>query len=400
MSIYQKMFGLKKVINASGTMTFLGGSLIPREVLEAMNQAAKDWVRLPDLLDAAGKRIAEIAGVEDCLISSGCAACITLSTAACITGMDREKMAKLPNTEGVKNELVWQRGHYPAYAAQFTAAGAKLVVVGGDRVVLNVPNRMGESMIPVLRTLGVSAKAVEKAITDKTFALAYTIGWFLPQEGLIPLEEYCEIAHKHDLRVIVDAASELPYLTDGRFDLGRFNRMGADIVCFSGGKAMRGPNDTGIAIGRKEIVEAAKMQSNPNSGIGRGFKVSKEQIVGLVAAVERCTKLDWSQVIKEERQRAECIVRELEDVPHIETRIVFPDETGLPVARVWVRRDEKALGITATEVMKKMRDGEPSIYLRHGYTDLGIVVVDVQVMRPGEEEIVANRLKEVLTGAG
>ena len=126
MSIYQRMLGLKRVINASGAMTFLGGSLMPREVVEAMDEAAKDWVWLPDLLDAAGKRIADIAGVEDCLILSGCAACIALSTAACITGMDREKMAKLPNTDGMKNELVWQRGHPPAYAAQFAATGAKL----------------------------------------------------------------------------------------------------------------------------------------------------------------------------------------------------------------------------------------------------------------------------------
>lgn len=371
---------------------------MPQEVIEAIDEAAKDWVMLPDLLDAVGQRIAGIADVEACLISSGCAACMTLSTAACITGKDREKMARLPDTEGMKNELVWQKGHYPAYAAQFTAAGAKLVAVGGDPVVLDTPSILGGRKIPALRTLGVSAKTVEEAITDKTFALAYSIGWFLPRGGLVPLQEYCEIAHKHDLPVIVDASSELPYLTDGKFDLGRFNRMGADIVCFSGGKAMRGPNDTGIAIGRKEIVEAAKMLSNPNMGIGRGFKVSKEQVVGLLVAVERCANLDWNQVMKDERKRAEYIVEELKGVPHVETEIVFPDETGLPVARVWVRLDEKALGITAREVMERMRDGDPSIYLRHGYTDVGIVVVDVQVMRHGEEEIVAKRLKQVLTG--
>lgn len=394
------MFGFKRIVNASGTMTHLGGSLMPQEVIEAIDEAAKDWVMLPDLLDAVGQRIAGIADVEACLISSGCAACMTLSTAACITGKDREKMARLPDTEGMKNELVWQKGHYPAYAAQFTAAGAKLVAVGGDPVVLDTPSILGGRKIPALRTLGVSAKTVEEAITDKTFALAYSIGWMLPQEGLVPLEEYCEIAHKHGLPVIVDAASELPYLTNGKFDLGRFNRMGADIVCFSGGKAMRGPNDTGIAIGRKDIVEAAKMQSNPHSGIGRGFKVSKEQIVGLLVAVEKCVSMDWSQVMMEERGRAEYIVEELKDVPNVRTEIVFPDETGLPVARVWIRLDEKALGIKAVDVMEKMRNRDPSIYLRGGYADLGIVIVDVQVMSPGEEEIVAKRLREVLASRG
>ncbi|MEM2094618.1 MAG: aminotransferase class V-fold PLP-dependent enzyme, partial [Candidatus Bathyarchaeia archaeon] len=374
MSIYERMFGFKRIINASGTMTALGGSLMPPEVVEAMNEAAKEWVRLPDLLDAAERRIAELAGVEACFISSGCAACMTLATAACITGKDRLKMLRLPNTEGMKNELIWQRGHYPSYAAQFTAAGAKLILVGGEGVVLDTPDLSGGGKIPALRTLGVTSKAVEEAVTEKTFAFAYTIAWMLPQRGLLPLDEFCHIAHKHDLPVIVDAASELPYLTDGRFDLGRFNRMGADIVCFSGGKAMRGPNDTGIALGRRDIVEAAKMQANPNSGIGRGFKVSKEQVVGLLVAVERCFRLDWNQVIKEEQARAEHIVDVLRDVPHVKPEIVFPDETGLPVARVWLRLDEKALGITANELMEKMREGDPPIFLRGGYTNLGIVI--------------------------
>jgi D-glucosaminate-6-phosphate ammonia-lyase len=390
------MFDFKRIINASGTMTALGGSLMPPEVVEAMDEASKEWVRLPDLLDAAEKRIADLAGVEACLISSGCAACMTMSTAACLTGKDRVKIARLPNTEGMKNELIWQRGHYPAYADQFTAAGARLVLIGGDSVVLDTPDLLSGSRIPALRTLGISAKTVEGAVTDNTFAFAYSIGWMLPQHGLLPLDEFCNIAHRHSVPVIVDAASEIPYLTNGKFDLGRFNRMGADIVCFSGGKAMRGPNDTGIAIGRKEIVEAAKMQMNPNSGIGRGFKVSKEQVVGLLVAIERCFKLDWNQVMKEERKRAEHIVDELRNVPHVKAEIVFPDETGLPVARVWVRLDEKALGITAASLIEKMREGDPSIFLRGGYTSLGIVIVDVQVLRPGEEEVVAQKLKSVL----
>ena len=371
---------------------------MPPEVVEAMDEAAKEWVRLPDLLDAVGNRIAELAGVESCLISSGCAACMTMSTAACLTGKDRLKIARLPNTEGMKNELIWQKGHYPTYSDQFTAAGARLVLVGGDSVVLDTPDFLVGSRIPALRTLGVSAKTVEEAVTDKTFAFAYSLGWMLPQHGLLPLDEFCDLAHKHNIPVIVDAASELPYLTNGRFDLGRFNRMGADIVCYSGGKAMRGPNDTGIAIGKREIVEAAKMQMNPSSGIGRGFKVSKEQMVGLLIAIERCFKLDWNQIMKEEGERAKYIVDALKNVPHVKTEIVFPDETGLPVARVWVRLDEKALGITATSLIEKMREGDPSIFLRGGYTGLGIVIVDVQVLRPGEEEVVSQKLKSVLAG--
>lgn len=393
MSIYQRMFGFKRIINASGTMTLLGGSLMPPEVIQAMSEAAEDWVKLDELLEKAGQIIADIAGVPACLITSGSAAAITLATAACITGKDREKMIKLPDTDGMKNEIIWQNGHYPAYASQFKAAGGKLVVVGREPILIKVPEVTRLRTLPAFRTLGCTRETVETAITERTCALAYTQAHFSVHEGLVSLKEYCEIAHEHELPVIVDAASELPPVSN----LGWFYEQGADLTCFSGGKAMYGPNDTGFLLGDKNLIEAATMQANPRSGIGRGFKVSKEQIVGLVVAVQRYANLDEKARLKEEMDRAEYIVNSFKDYPHVNAQIIYPDNTGLPVPRVWLTLNEKTLGITVDEVSTALREGEPSIYTREHYSRTGMLLIDVQVMRHGEEKIVAEKLKEVLS---
>ena len=393
MSIYQRMFGFKRIINASGTMTLLGGSLMPPEVIQAMSEAAEDWVKLDELLEKAGQIIADIAGVPACLITSGSAAAITLATAACITGKNREKMIKLPDTVGMKNEIIWQNGHYPAYASQFKAAGGKLVVVGREPILIKVPEVTRVRTLPAFRTLGCTRETVETAITERTCALAYTQAHFSVHEGLVSLKEYCEIAHEHELPVIVDAASELPPVSN----LGWFYEQGADLTCFSGGKAMYGPNDTGFLLGDKNLIEAATMQANPRSGIGRGFKVSKEQIVGLVVAVQRYANLDEKARLKEEMDRAEYIVNSFKDYPHVNAQIIYPDNTGLPVPRVWLTLNEKTLGITVDEVSTALREGEPSIYTREHYSRTGMLLIDVQVMRHGEEKIVAEKLKEVLS---
>lgn len=366
---------------------------MPPEVIQAMSEAAEDWVKLDELLEKAGQIIADIAGVPACLITSGSAAAITLATAACITGKNREKMIKLPDTDGMKNEIIWQNGHYPAYASQFKAAGGKLVVVGREPILIKVPEVTRLRTLPAFRTLGCTRETVETAITERTCALAYTQAHFSVHEGLVSLKEYCEIAHEHELPVIVDAASELPPVSN----LGWFYEQGADLTCFSGGKAMYGPNDTGFLLGDKNLIEAATMQANPRSGIGRGFKVSKEQIVGLVVAVQRYANLDEKARLKEEMDRAEYIVNSFKDYPHVNAQIIYPDNTGLPVPRVWLTLNEKTLEITVDEVSTALREGEPSIYTREHYSRTGMLLIDVQVMRHGEEKIVVEKLKEVLS---
>ena len=207
------------------------------------------------------------------------------------------------------------------------------------------------------------------------------------------MHEYCEIAHEHDLPLIVDAASELPPVSN----LGWFYNQGVDVTCFSGGKAMYGPNDTGFLLGNKNLIEAATMQANPRSGIGRGFKVSKEQIVGLVVAVQRYANLDEKARLKEEMDRAEYIVNSFKDYPHVNAQKIYPDDTGLPVPRVWLTLDEKTLGITVDEVSTALREGDPNIYTRGHFRNTGMLLIDVQIMRQGEEKIVVEKLKDVLS---
>lgn len=381
-TIYQRLFGLKRVINASGTMTALGGSLMPSEAVAAMSEAAQDWVELGSLLERAGEMIAELAGVEAACVTSGSAAGMTLAAAACIAGDDPEDIERLPDTEGLPNQIVIQRGQLVSFARCFRSAGAKVVEVGGATVLL--PDGR--------RTLGVAPAQVVEAINEQTVALAAILSHGCVQEGLLPLETMASIAHAHDLPLIVDAASELPPIRH----LREFVDLGGDLVIFSGGKAMGGPNDTGIILGRSDLVRACALQANPNVHIGRGLKVSKEQIVALVVALQLYVAQDFDALLAGEMARAKYIIREFTDVACVEPRLIFPDESGLPVPRVRLVLDEEALGIRAPQVMRALREADPAIYLRPGYESAAMLTVDVQVLRDGEERIVVERLKEQL----
>ena len=385
-NIYQRLFGLKRVVNASGTMTLLGGSLMPPEVVESMVEAAEDWVELECLLQRAGDTIAQIAGVEAACITSGSAAGLILAAAACIAGDDPQKIRRLPDTEGLPNEIIIQKGQNISFARCFHSAGATLVEVGGARV-----------MLPDGRhTLGVTPSQVEEAISEKTASLAVILSHGCVREGLLPLETMASIAHGHGLPLIVDAASELPPVRH----LGEFVALGGDLVIFSGGKAIGGPNDTGFILGRRDLVRACALQANPYVHIGRGLKVSKEQVVGLVVAIQRYVSQDFDALLAQEMARAEYMVKAFEDHPYVKPILVFPDETNLPVPRVRLVLDEEGLGVTATEVTQALQQSDPAIYLRSEYSAVGILTVDVQVLRDGEEHIVVERLKEELAESG
>jgi len=379
-TIYQRLFGLKRVINASGTMTALGGSLMAPDTVEAMAEAAQDWVELASLLERAGEVIAQIAGVEAACVTSGAAAGMTLAAAACIAGDDADKMKCLPHTDGLPNEIVIQQGQAISFARCFRSAGAELVEVGSARVILPDGRRV----------LGVSPARVEEAINERTVALAVILSHACVREGLLPLETMASVAHAHDLPLIVDAASELPPTRH----LAEFVELGGDLVIFSGGKAIGGPNDTGFILGRRDLVAACAVQANPHIHIGRGFKVSKEQVVGLVAALQRYVAQDFDALLSQEMCRAEYIIQELDECPYVECHLLFPDETGLPVPRVRLELDEQALGMKATEVLHALQESDPAIYLRPEVAPVGVLTVDVQVLRDGEEQIVVERLKE------
>jgi len=381
-NIYQRLFGLKRVINASGTMTVLGGSLMAPEVVDAMAEAAQDWVELESLLERAGEVIAQIAGVEAACVTSGAAAGMTLAAAACIAGDDLMKIKRLPDTEGLPNEIIIQKGQAISFARCFRSAGAKLVEVGGVPVILPGGRRV----------LGVTPAQIEEAISENTVALAVILSHDCVQEGSLSLESMASIAHAHGLPLIVDASSELPPIRH----LREFVDLGGDLVIFSGGKAIGGPNDTGFILGRRDLVQACALQANPHIHIGRGFKVSKEQVVGLVVALQRYVALDFQALLEREMARAKYVVEAFRGHPHVEPHLIFPDETGLPVPRVQLALDEEALGMKAAEVLQALQEADPAIYLRPEYASAGILTVDVQVLRDGEEHLVVERLKEQL----
>jgi L-seryl-tRNA(Ser) seleniumtransferase/D-glucosaminate-6-phosphate ammonia-lyase len=352
------------------------------DVVEAMVEAAEEWVELEDLLSRAGEAIARIAGVEAACVTSGAAAGITLAAAACLAGDDPRLIERLPDTTGVPNEIVIQTGQDVSFARCFRSAGAKLIEVGGA----------GVSLPDGRRVLGVTPAQIEDAIGEDTVALAMILSHGCVQEGLLSLETMSSIAHRHSLPLIVDASSELPPTRH----LSQFVALGGDLVIFSGGKAIGGPNDSGFILGREDLIRSCVAQANPNIQLGRGFKVSKEQVVGLVVALERYVALDFDALLAQEMRRAQIVLDAFEGHPNVQACLVFPDETGLPVPRVRLVLDEAGLGTTAADVVKALETSDPAIYLRSEYAPMGILTVDVQVLRDGEELVVIERLREEL----
>jgi len=373
LGIYEKL-GVKTLINAGGHFTVTGGSLMSKEVIDAMNEAAQNFVEMSILHARAGEIIAEMIGAEAAVVTSGAAAGIVLATAACLTGNDQWKMMQLPNTEKFeKNEVILQRVHYIPYANMFQAPGAKIVDIGG-----------------IMRT---EPWELEGVITEKTAAIAHVASALCRKRAELPLEQVVEIAKAHDVPIILDAAAETPPFSN----LKKWLDLGADLVISSGGKAIEGPNDTGIVFGRKDLIECCSLQNAPNTGIGRGFKVSKEQIVGLIVALQNYAKRDHLREFEQWDAKIQYMLDELKGVPHVEVNRVFPDETGLPVPRVKLVLDEQALGKTAVDVIQTLRAGDPGIVLRPFHQHEGIIILDAMLLKEGEEQIVVNRLKEVLT---
>ena len=258
-TIYQRI-GVAPIINAAGSITRLGGTRTRPETLDLMEKAARVMVNIDDLNRAAGKELARLTGAEAGFVCSGAAGGLVLQAAAVIAGNDPVKMRQLPSTEGLKNEIVIHTMHRFPYDQAYRVAGAKMVEFGDY--------------------LFAHPWQLEGAISERTAAVAYLCAPFSSNK-VMPLERVCEIAHEHGVPVIVDAASMLP----PRTNLYRYLRDGADMVVYSGGKGVRGPQGSGILVGRADLIEAAAAQANPAQFLGRGMKVAKEEVVGLVASL-------------------------------------------------------------------------------------------------------------------
>ena len=375
---FYRQLGMKRVINAASWVTVLGGSIMPPAVVDAMVNASRWFVDLNELNRKAGEVIARFTGAEAGLVTAGSAAGMLLEAAACMTGTDPAKVARLPDTTGMKNEIVCHRALRVNYDHNFRASGAKLVEIGNS-------SRTHEWEL-------------EDAINENTAAVAHIFG--PNQRTALPLTTVVDIAHSKGVPVIVDAAAMLPPVEN----LTRYVEMGADMVSFSGGKGVLGPQSTGILCGRKDLIEAAYLNTSPNSlSIGRPAKVCKEEIAGLITALELFVDTDHQAVMASWRAKCEHVVSSLGDIPGLRVELVEaqPELDQFPAAqpRAVITFDKSWQGPKKEEVLRQLEEGDPSIRVRPSDLTTGIDINPVNLQQ-GEEEIVARRLKEVLTGKG
>ncbi len=382
--------GVRSWINARNWSTVIGGTWIDDRVLEAMNEVAKTFVDMHELFAKADGRVARLCGVEEAHITTGTGAALELAVAGCMAGDDYGKWMRLPDTEGMRNEVLMPRGHVIAYTPQWTAPGARTVEYGQAG---HLRSFRGE---------------LESKISESTCCLAYTVSYNTVPRGVVPLEEVIEAGKRHDIPVVIDAASDLPPVAN----LRKFTDMGADIVCFSGGKAIRAPNNTGFMVGSgrgAEIIGYVRDHTFPHSGWGRGHKISKEQIVGLVVALEIFVE-EGDSLYDEQYAAAEYLVEELKGVPGLEVEIIPNDETYhehpvMPhVPRVLMQWDAKEMGMTAEELDAAVARDDPPIFLRNVhyynyYTDKDWRLIDTFYLRPPEKVIVAERIRRAFLGA-
>jgi len=360
-----KELGLRTFINAAGTYTSMTGSLMPKEVIEAISYGASEYVNLDELQDKVGERIAELLNCEYATVSSGAFGAMSIGMAGVMCGMDTKKVKQLPNTDGLKNEVILQESHTIGYAQALTNVGAKLVKVK-------------------------TAKQLEKAITNKTVML-----WFLnanTEQGDIKWEEFVALGKKHNIPTFNDCAADVPPVEN----LFRFTKMGFDMVAFSGGKGLRGPQSAGLLLGKRKYIEAARLHTPPRGEtIGRGMKVNKEEVLGMLAALEMYLKKDHKSEWKMWESQIQLISDSATSIDGVKSEIHVPKHAN-HVPSLRIKWNQKLVKISPDEVRKKLREGHPSIQTVGDSKTIGITT---WMMVPGQERIVAKRLKEILSNA-
>jgi L-seryl-tRNA(Ser) seleniumtransferase len=372
---YYEKLGVAKIINAAGTYTALTASTMPPSVQAAVARAAKHPVRLHELQQAAGEYLAKQLKCEAAMVTAGAASALTLATAAAMTMGNRSAMHSIPtDLTGVKNEVIAQKGHRYEYDHAIRNCGAKFVEV-------------------------VTLAEYEAAFTERTVMTNF---FNAAETGEIGREDWVRVAHKHGVPCLNDAAADVPPISN----LWNYTQMGFDMVAFSGGKGMRGPQNAGLLLGKKDLIDAAHRNNNPNSDtVGRGMKVSKEQIVGMVAAVDWFLSQSDAAMEAEFRRRAERIAAQLKSIPTMESKVVIPNVAANAIPHLLLRYDTQRVKIRPSDVMVELRKGTPSIELNPQTgkkpgaglpTDESTIVVGVWMLEPGEDLIVARRLKEVL----
>lgn len=360
-----KELGLRTFINAAGTYTSMTGCLMPKEVTDAIGYGATEYVNLDDLQDKVGERIAELLSCEYATVTSGCFGAMSIAMAGVLCGNDPKKVKQLPNTEGWVNEVIIQEGHQIGYAQALTNVGAKVVLVK-------------------------TAKEMEKAINKKTAMM-----WYLnanTENGEVKWEEFVAIAKKHNIPTFIDCAADVPPVSN----LFRFTEMGFDMVGFSGGKGLRGPQSAGLLLGKRKYIEAARMHTPPRGEtIGRGMKVNKEEVLGMLVALELYLNKDHDKEWKLWEDQIELISNSALAVEGVRTEIHVPKHAN-HVPSLLIQWDESKVKITADEARRQLREGHPSIQTVGNKTTIGITT---WMMTPGQERIVAKRVHEILKSA-
>ena len=362
---YFKELGVRTFINAAGTYTMFTGSLMCPETVQAIEGCTKQYCNLTELHRAAGKRIAELVKSEAALVTAGAASALTLGTAACVTGTDRELIERLPDTTGMKNEVIIQKKHRYGYDHSVRAVGIKMVEVE-------------------------TAADLEAAVNSRTAMMLF----FNANDpvGQIKRAEFIALGKKHGVPTFNDAAADVPPVEN----LWNYTQMGFDLVTFSGGKGIRGPQSAGLLLGRKDLIEAALTHSSPNDTIARGQKVNKEEIVGMLAAVDAFVKRDHEAIFKEWEKRTRIIGDSVHGIDSVQAEMYVP-EIANHVPHLRIRWDANKVKISVREVVKRLREGEPSIEVVPGSRDE--LQIGVWMMQPGEAQIVAKRVREVLQSA-
>ena len=366
-----RAIGVEPIVTASGTTTKYGGTRLRPEVMDVMNKAASVMVDILDLNRQAGKVIAEVTGAEAGLVTSGAAGALVLQAAACIAGSDPIKMAQLPNTDGLKNEIIIHNSQRFAYDQCYRAAGATLVGVGDGR--------------------RCHPWQLEAAFNERTTAVAYLKAPFISRRAL-PLEEVCGIAHARGVPVIVDAASHLP----PRANLRKFIGQGADMVIYSGGKAVRGPQGAGILCGRADLIEAAAANGSPDQFIGRGMKVAKEEIVGLITALKIFVDEDEEAETSRYREICQTVVDALIEVPGLRVTVEH-DEYDYLIPTALLKFTPDWNGPSRDEILERLATRTPAVHMHSlGNPDeLGVEPINVN---DRDLETVIRRLREELLG--
>ena len=371
MAIYDEL-GVRRIINGNATLTRLGGSVLAPGVIEAMADAGTAFVDLVELQRAVGAEIARLTRNEACYVSCGAAAGLTVVTAACIAGTDAGIRERLPAAEGLKNEVIVHAHTRVTYDFAIRMAGARLVQIGGAS--------------------GTPAAELERALSPCTAAMFY-FPRGTAERGELPLETAIELCHARGVPVIVDAAAQLP----PKSNLWSFTERGADAVIFSGGKGLRGPQASGLVLGKRALVEACALHGTPYPFLARGMKVGKEELCGVLAALRWYLAMDEDAQLALYEEAVQAVVDAFEGHPHARARRIWPGEAGQPLPQAELVLDEAGLGRSRDAVRLALLRGTPPIDLADGPE--GALWINPQTLQPGELEVVLLRLREELEPA-